>query len=76
MFEHLPGVPASVHNYIPLTIAVGVVVLGRSPDGLVALVTGRRGGQVGALFRPRPSQVRRSISSRVTDGRVLVRSDG
>jgi branched-subunit amino acid ABC-type transport system permease component len=76
MFEHLPGVPASVHNYIPLTIAVGVIVLGRSPDGLVALVTGRSGGDVRAVFRPRPSEVRRSSGSRVTDARVLVGTDG
>jgi branched-chain amino acid transport system permease protein len=51
-FEHLPGIPASVHSYIPLTIAFGVIALGRSPEGLVSIFTGQGLGLPG-LFRPR-----------------------
>jgi branched-chain amino acid transport system permease protein len=67
-FEHLPGVPASVHNYIPLTIAIGVIGLGRSPEGLVSIVTGER-DRIRALFRPRPGAVR-DAAPRAPIGRV------
>ncbi|HVV76656.1 MAG TPA: ABC transporter permease, partial [Mycobacteriales bacterium] len=76
MFEHLPGVPASVHNYVPLTIALGVIVLGRSPDGLVALLTGSGKTRVRALLQPRPAEVRRLGGPLAHDHQRLVRSDG
>ncbi|HVV77140.1 MAG TPA: hypothetical protein VHC43_14000, partial [Mycobacteriales bacterium] len=76
MFEHLPGVPASVHNYIPLTIALGVIALGRSPDGLVALLNGGGDWRVKALLQPRPGAVRRAATSLVLDPPLPAGTDG
>jgi branched-chain amino acid transport system permease protein len=76
MFEHLPGVPASVHNYIPLTIALGVIALGRSPDGLVALLNGGGDWRVKALLQPRPGAVRRAATSLVLDRPLPAGTDG
>jgi branched-chain amino acid transport system permease protein len=71
--QHLPAVPATVHNYIPLTIALGVVALGRSPEGLVAILPRER-GRVQALLRSRPRPVRAGLPT-AADPRVMVRND-
>jgi branched-chain amino acid transport system permease protein len=51
-------VPASVsiHKYIPLTVALGVVVLAKYPDGPIT-VAAERARRYSALFRPLPRPV-------------------
>jgi branched-chain amino acid transport system permease protein len=51
-------VPASVaiHRYIPLAVAIGVVVLAKYPDGPIT-VAGEQTRRYGALFRPLPRPV-------------------
>ena len=53
----LPGIPAKVHQIIPLAIAIGVIGLAQEPEGTVALAR-RQTRHVLTVLRPLPRSSR------------------
>lgn len=51
--SHLPGIPVSVTNYIPLLVAIGAIGLSRTPEGTVALSVAEA-RRCFSVLRPRP----------------------
>jgi branched-chain amino acid transport system permease protein len=56
----LPGIPAKVHQIIPLAIAIGVIGLAQEPEGTVALAR-RQTRHVLTVLRPLPHSSRTTV---------------
>ncbi len=51
--SHLPGIPVTVSNYIPLGVALGAIGLSRTPEGTVAISV-MEAQRCFSVLRPRP----------------------